>query len=70
MLKSYIALYWEIGTLRGYQEVVCSVVANTGTEALGLVLAEYPNLNSTHWSVKEVDLSAVKVEELSEEWGL
>ncbi len=70
MLKSYIAEYWESGVNQGYQEVVCSVVANTESEALGLVLAEYPNLNSTCWAVKEVDLSAIKVEQLSEEWEL
>ena len=55
MLKAFVG---------GYCQVTCSVVANTESEALGLLLEEYQELRTDLWCVYEVDLSQVGINEL------
>lgn len=64
MLKVFIGSYWETWNYGGWAEEVCTVVANTENEALGLLLEEYPNLKTSCWYVTEVDLGEVGINNL------
>jgi len=62
-LKVFTAEYNETWNYGGYETIHTVVVANTESEALGLVLTCYSNLPN-NWSIEEVDTSKVRVEEI------
>ena len=49
-LKVYLGNYYT-----KYQDMSLAVVANTESEALGMVLSEYLDTKAKHWSFEELD---------------
>ena len=62
-LKVFTAEYNETWNYGGYETIHTIVVANTESEALGLVLEAYSDLPD-NWCVEEVDMSKVRVEQI------
>jgi hypothetical protein len=65
MLKAFVGEYHEVWAYGGYHKIICTVVANTESEALGLLLEKYPKLPD-HWCVEEISLDKPAVIELSD----
>ena len=56
-LKVFVANYSQHWPYGGYEYITCTLVANTSSEALGLILETYSTSLAEYWTVEEVDLS-------------
>lgn len=58
-LKLYQASYYQTYGYGAYDEYEYVTVANNEQEALGLALAEEPSTIAKHWTIIELDATAV-----------
>jgi len=65
MLKFFLANYYRSYGFGGYDNIYCTVVANTESEALGLLIEQYVKTDAKYWCVWEPDCSKISVDEIS-----
>lgn len=64
-LKVYLCSYYKTYGYGGFDEIYVMCFANTESEALGLIITEYPKTTASGWSVIEQISDTLGVVEIS-----
>ena len=63
-LKVFSASYYETGPWGYWKDGDAVVVANTETEALGMLLQEDSDTKANYWSLEEIDTNKAGVSDM------
>jgi len=65
-LTLFLFSYYDHWAYGGFEMKEIAVVANTESEALGMILDKYPETTPTKWCHNSVDMTRPNIIELSE----
>lgn len=65
MLKPFIGSYRDSWAYGGYENIDVFIAANTESEALGMILEQYPTKTTKCWSIQEMHLDEPYIEYIS-----